>query len=104
MCGEMILAAAVKCRHCGEIFDPKLKKGQSRWAKTPSGDRRSRAAGARDIGIGILCVGLGIGVTIFSFATAEDDGKGRGVYYVYYGLIIGGFIQMCRGFVELVRS
>jgi predicted RNA-binding Zn-ribbon protein involved in translation (DUF1610 family) len=26
MCGELIAASAVKCRHCGEIFDPTLKK------------------------------------------------------------------------------
>src|SRR5262245_43733346 len=25
MCGEMILADAVKCRYCGEIFDEDLK-------------------------------------------------------------------------------
>jgi DNA-directed RNA polymerase subunit RPC12/RpoP len=27
MCGEMIVATAAKCRFCGEIFDPALKKG-----------------------------------------------------------------------------
>src|SRR5690349_20424326 len=26
MCGEMILASAVKCRFCGEVFDEGLKK------------------------------------------------------------------------------
>ena len=26
MCGEMILATAAKCRYCGEVFDPTLKK------------------------------------------------------------------------------
>jgi hypothetical protein len=32
MCGEMILATAAKCRFCGEVLDPSLKK-----AKGPSG-------------------------------------------------------------------
>jgi hypothetical protein len=47
---------------------------------------------------------LGIGLTVVSFANASDDGKGGGKFFVFYGLIIGGFIQMCRGLVELVRS
>lgn len=29
MCGEMIATAAVKCRFCGEVFDPKLKKAMA---------------------------------------------------------------------------
>lgn len=28
MCGELINTAALKCRFCGEIFDPELKKAQ----------------------------------------------------------------------------
>jgi predicted RNA-binding Zn-ribbon protein involved in translation (DUF1610 family) len=33
MCGEMIVATAAKCRFCGEVFDPTLKKA-SRGGKT----------------------------------------------------------------------
>ena len=33
MCGEMILTTAAKCRYCGEVFDPALKKRQSRGGK-----------------------------------------------------------------------
>jgi predicted RNA-binding Zn-ribbon protein involved in translation (DUF1610 family) len=33
MCGEMILATAAKCRFCGEVFDPALKKGKGRGGK-----------------------------------------------------------------------
>ena len=43
MCGETILASAVKCRFCGEVFDAVLKKGKGR----KSGKRPSRAAAAR---------------------------------------------------------
>jgi predicted RNA-binding Zn-ribbon protein involved in translation (DUF1610 family) len=30
MCGEMILQDAAKCRFCGEIFDPELRKSQKK--------------------------------------------------------------------------
>src|SRR5690242_19935506 len=33
MCGEMIVATAAKCRYCGEIFDPTLKKAKKRGKK-----------------------------------------------------------------------
>jgi predicted RNA-binding Zn-ribbon protein involved in translation (DUF1610 family) len=33
MCGEMILTTAAKCRFCGEVFDPTLKKGKGRGGK-----------------------------------------------------------------------
>jgi hypothetical protein len=104
MCGEMILTAAVKCRYCGEVFDPKLKKGKSKKSQNTSGGRGSSSAGARDIGIGILCMGLGIGLTVVSFANTSDDGKGGGKFVVFYGLVLGGFVQMCRGLINLVRS
>jgi predicted RNA-binding Zn-ribbon protein involved in translation (DUF1610 family) len=104
MCGEMILSEAVKCRFCGEVFDPKLKKGKSRKTRKSSGGGGSSSTGARDIGIGILCMGAGIGLTIASFAHATDDGKGGGHFVVFYGLVLGGFIQMCRGVYGLVTS
>src|SRR5262245_43529494 len=34
MCGEMILATAAKCRYCGEVFDPTLKKAKSKKSKS----------------------------------------------------------------------
>ncbi len=52
MCGEMIQAGASKCRFCGEIFDPKLKK-------------KAKAAGADadmtggDWAVAIICSGIG---------------------------------------------
>jgi predicted RNA-binding Zn-ribbon protein involved in translation (DUF1610 family) len=29
VCGEMIVATAAKCRYCGEIFDPTLRRAES---------------------------------------------------------------------------
>ncbi len=33
MCGEMILTTAAKCRYCGEVFDPSLKKTKEKKSK-----------------------------------------------------------------------
>jgi DNA-directed RNA polymerase subunit M/transcription elongation factor TFIIS len=103
MCGEMILAAAVKCRYCGETFDPKLKKGKKSKKKRRSSGGGSSSTGPRDIGIGLLCMALGIGLTVAS-AMASDDGKGGGGFVLFYGLIIGGFLQMCRGFYTMLTG
>lgn len=37
-CGEMIVRGAVKCRFCGEIFDPVLKKKEQKAAKAGDSD------------------------------------------------------------------
>jgi predicted RNA-binding Zn-ribbon protein involved in translation (DUF1610 family) len=34
LCGEMILMSAVKCRFCGEVFDPTLKRAKKGGFKT----------------------------------------------------------------------
>jgi hypothetical protein len=103
MCGETILASAVKCRFCGEVLDPKLKKGRSKKRRKSSGGGGSSSAGVRDIGIGILCMGLGIGLTVATFAAASSDSSGGGRFVVFYGLVIGGFAQVCRGIYNLIR-
>ncbi len=58
MCGEMILASAAKCRYCGEIFDPALKKAKAK------GKKKKSAAGDEDLSTGdivvaVLCGGIG---------------------------------------------
>jgi predicted RNA-binding Zn-ribbon protein involved in translation (DUF1610 family) len=103
-CGEMIIATAVKCRFCGEVFDPVLRKGKEKKKRRKSSGDGSSATGGRDIGIGLLCIAIGLGITIASFANPTPDGKGGGRFYVFYGLIIGGFVQLCRGIGALLRS
>jgi predicted RNA-binding Zn-ribbon protein involved in translation (DUF1610 family) len=41
MCGEMIQKTAVKCRHCGEIFDPLLKAAHQRQSAPARSDEGS---------------------------------------------------------------
>ncbi|MEX2316811.1 MAG: hypothetical protein WD669_06645 [Pirellulales bacterium] len=55
MCGEMIQASAVKCRFCGEIFDPLLKKKAKRAGSSSEDDDLSTV----DWVLAILCSGIG---------------------------------------------
>jgi predicted RNA-binding Zn-ribbon protein involved in translation (DUF1610 family) len=55
-CGEMIVAGAVKCRFCGEIFDAALKK-KARKAKSGGGDDDDMTTG--DWVVACLCSGIG---------------------------------------------
>ena len=57
MCGEMIVATAAKCRYCGEVFDPTLKKAKSKKKKRHSAEEEDLSGG--DIAVGLLCSGIG---------------------------------------------
>jgi predicted RNA-binding Zn-ribbon protein involved in translation (DUF1610 family) len=60
MCGEMIIATAAKCRFCGEIFDPTLKKA-GRGGKRS--DLRQIATAQRFLIICILCQVVAYGIS-----------------------------------------
>src|SRR5262249_47247816 len=51
MCGEMIVATAAKCRFCGEVFDPTLKKGGKK------GKLKSIASAQKNL---LICILLNI--------------------------------------------
>jgi predicted RNA-binding Zn-ribbon protein involved in translation (DUF1610 family) len=106
MCGETILASAVKCRFCGEVFDSVLKKGKGKKSGKRSSRRSSGAnpAAVRDLGVGILLTAVGIGLTVFSFANAVEDSKGDGRFFVFYGLVFGGIGGIIKGIYGMVRS
>src|SRR4051794_13877451 len=56
MCGEMIVASAIKCRFCGEIFDSTLR----RQSDNPKLERtyRSQMNGLGGLWIFFACLGL----------------------------------------------
>jgi hypothetical protein len=95
ICGEMILASAAKCRYCGEVLDPKLKKGKSKKRRKSSSSGGMSMAGSGNIGIGLLLIVAGLGLTAFSYASAAS--KGGGNYFIYHGLVICGIVQLFRG-------
>jgi predicted RNA-binding Zn-ribbon protein involved in translation (DUF1610 family) len=105
MCGEMILAAAIKCRHCGEVFDPVLKKGKGRKSGKKSARRGgSNPAAVRDLGLGVVLTVLGIGLTVASFANPLETSQGQARSYVFYGLVIGGIGGIVRGIRGFMSS
>jgi len=63
MCGEMILASAVKCRFCGEVFDEGLKKAEvkkkKKKKKKKSYDPDDESMSAGEWVVAILCSGIG---------------------------------------------
>ena len=59
MCGEMIVATAAKCRFCGEVFDPTLKKIKSKKKKKKSYSAEDESLTGSEIAIGILCSVVG---------------------------------------------
>jgi predicted RNA-binding Zn-ribbon protein involved in translation (DUF1610 family) len=57
MCGEMIVATAAKCRYCGEVFDPTIKRAQAKKSKKHAPDGESLTTG--DMVVAVLCSGIG---------------------------------------------
>jgi predicted RNA-binding Zn-ribbon protein involved in translation (DUF1610 family) len=58
MCGEMIVANAAKCRFCGEVFDPTLKKAKSKKKKKRHDPEDEDLSGS-EIAIALICSGIG---------------------------------------------
>ena len=80
MCGEMILADAIKCRYCGEIFDETLKRAEKK-KQVKSEDS--------DLSVGewlvcILCSGIGCIVGIVYMVQGKPKGaKMLGVSFLF---------------------
>jgi predicted RNA-binding Zn-ribbon protein involved in translation (DUF1610 family) len=70
MCGEMILADAVKCRYCGEVFDETLKRTERR----KQGKAEDAVLQPVDYLLAILCSGIGCIVGIVYMIQGKPKG------------------------------
>lgn len=106
-CGEMIVKAAAKCRYCGEVFDPTLKR-QSRSKRRrssgyddddagsfPTADLGKRFLGAMSDGLAsVFFIAPGFGLMLASGGPEEID-KGS-------PLAIGGILLIVLGALALL--
>jgi hypothetical protein len=86
MCGEMIAASAIKCRYCGEVFDPTLRRAErSKRARADDSDMNGV-----DWLLAILCSGIGciVGI-VYAIQGKSKGGKMIGIS-ILFALIWGG--------------
>lgn len=79
-CGEMIVKGAAKCRYCGEILDPALKKMEKKRKRAAGGGSADDEMTGSDWVICILCPGIGcIGGIIYLIQGKPKAGKILGI-------------------------
>ena len=78
MCGEMIPQAAMKCRFCGTIFDPKLRKQEAKRGKSYDAGDEDLSAG--EWLVAILC--SGIGCILGTVWMLQGKPKGKKMFFV----------------------
>ncbi|MBL9161780.1 MAG: zf-TFIIB domain-containing protein [Planctomycetaceae bacterium] len=92
-CGEMIVRDAVKCRYCGEVFDPVLRK-QEQKARKATGEDADLSTG--EWALAILCSGIGCLMGIIWMVQGKP--KGKKMFLVSFAMqIVWGVI---RGVIE----
>ncbi len=74
-CGEMIVRDAVKCRYCGEIFDPTLKKQELKRLKKSAATIEGEDMTVGDWFVAILCSGIGCIAGIVWMIQGKPKGK-----------------------------
>jgi hypothetical protein len=94
MCGEMILASAAKCRYCGEVFDPGIKKAKGHKPRKYSVDDEELSGG--EILLAILCSGIGCIMGIIWMA----QGKPKGLKMFGLSILVGVIWNVVRAFLS----
>lgn len=96
MCGEMIQADAVKCRYCGEIFDPVLKKKQKKARDLDEDADLSTA----DWALAVLCSGIGCILGIIWII----QGKPKGKKMLLASILMNFFWGAVRAVIEMIAE
>lgn len=98
VCGELIVPTAAKCRYCGEVFDPALRRKSGAGAS-----EEDTVMATSDWVICILCSGIGCIMGIVYLAQGKPKGLrmlgvSLGVGFVYYIIlaIIGAVIEVAQ--------
>ena len=72
-CGQMIARSAMKCRHCGEIFDPLLRE-QSQKSVSSSSSSSDSDLSVGDWLLCIICSGIGCIMGIIYIVQGKPKG------------------------------
>jgi hypothetical protein len=59
VCGELIPNSALKCRYCGEILDPALKKAEAKKRRRAGGSAADDDMSTGDYVVAIICSWIG---------------------------------------------
>ncbi|MCA9138801.1 MAG: hypothetical protein KDB00_18645 [Planctomycetales bacterium] len=97
MCGELIKSNAMKCRFCGEIFDPALKKRAKKSSAAGDADADMTTG---DWVVAILCSGIGCIAGIVWMI----QGKPKGVKMFGISLGVQFFWLFVRIMIELAAN
>ncbi len=97
MCGEMISRDAVKCRYCGEVFDPLLKQKAKKTRKYTHADEDMSTG---DWVVAIICSGIGCIAGIVWMIQGKPKGKKMVIVSICASLIwsaIRAILEMAAG-------
>lgn len=86
-CGEMIVKTAGKCRYCGEIFDPALKKkAKAKRSRSSSGYNDGDDMSTGDWVVALICSGIGCIAGVVWMIQGKP--KGTKMFLVSIGMVV----------------
>jgi len=95
-CGEMIVAGAAKCRFCGAVFDPRLRRTSMNQGQSYQGFATTSMV------LGILalptfCFGIVFGIVAIIFAAIAKSGMNKSKNYEGKTMATAGMIMGVLG-------
>jgi phage FluMu protein Com len=96
MCGEMIAASAIKCRYCGEVFDPTLRRAE----RKRTGADTDRYMTGVDILLAVLCFNIGCIVGIVYMC----QGKPKGIKMIGLNLLVQFAVGAIYGLIMAAQK
>lgn len=101
-CAEQILAEALKCKHCGEILDPGLKRARSTSSRMAASGPPQLVTAAKSRGVYII-LGLFFGCLGVHNFYAGYNGRGAAqviitilLGWVWIGIVVTAIWALCE--------
>lgn len=92
MCGELIAKTAAKCRYCGEVLDPALRKRAKKKGGSSSSSE-DELTGV-DIALCVLCSGIGCIVGIVALCRGQSSRGGKMIGISLLMQLVWGVINL----------